>query len=217
MHIVIIEDDSGLRADMASFLRLEPTFHVSPFDSIGAFINDYTTEDKIDLILLDVMLYEQNSLNHLFKIRRLIPQVKILIVTGSNTEEFLMKALSEGADGYYLKGSNLELLLGAIRAVSANQAYIDPAMTKFLFNHYKANVVEQKPVSPELNYMTREFDLNKRETEVLTGLMNGLRYKEIAELYHVSINTIRHYVLSLYRKTDVNNKKALLKKVRALA
>ncbi|MEI6411302.1 MAG: response regulator transcription factor [Bacteroidota bacterium] len=217
MHIVIIEDDPELRADMAVFLRLEPSFRVSPFESIGAFINDYTTEDKIDLILLDVMLYEQNSLNHLFKIRRLIPQVKILIVTGSNTEAFLMKALSEGADGYYLKGSNLELLLGAIRAVSANQAYIDPAMTKFLFNYYKANVVEQKPVSPELSYMTREFDLNKRETEVLTGLMNGLRYKEIAERYHVSINTIRHYVLSLYRKTDVNNKKALLKKVRALA
>lgn len=217
MHIVIIEDDPDLRADMAVFLALQASFRVSAFESIGAFVDHYAIEDKIDLILLDVMLHEQNSLHHIFKIRRLFPEVKILIVTGSNTEEFLMKALAEGANGYYLKGSDLQLLLDAIRTISANQAYIDPSLTKVLFNHFKTNAVEQQPVSLELSYMTRQFDLNKRELEVLSGLIEGLRYKEIAERYHVSINTVRHYVLSLYRKTDVNNKKELLKKVRSLA
>ena len=128
-----------------------------------------------------------------------------------------MKALAEGADGYFLKGSDLQLLLSAIQAIMANHAYIDPSMTRVLFNHYRTNVVEQQPMPLELRYMARQFDLNKRELEVLTGLIDGMRYKEIAERYHVSINTIRHYVLSLYRKTDVNNKKELLKKARSLA
>lgn len=217
MNIVIIEDDLELRADMTEFLQAQGTFRVASFESIGSFVDYFSMDTKVDLLLLDVMLNGQNSLNHLFKIKRLVPNAKVLIVTGSNTEAFMMKALAEGAEGYYLKGADLQLLLGAIQNVITHSAYIDPTLTKALIKRYKTNVTEQPPASPELNYMAQNFDLNKREMEILTGLSEGMRYKEIAERYHVSINTVRHYVLSLYRKTDVNNRKELIKKAKTLS
>jgi two-component system response regulator NreC len=217
MDIVIIEDDPTLRADMTDFLQAQDNFRVSSFESIGAFFEHFTMDLKVDLILLDVMLNGQNSLNHMFKIKRLVPQAKVLIVTGSNMEAFLVKALMEGAEGYYLKGNDLQQLLGAIQNVTTHDAYIDPAMTKTIIKRYKSNVSEIPPTTPELQYMSQNFDLNKREMEILTGLTEGMRYKEIAERFHVSINTVRHYVLSLYRKADVNNRKDLIRKVKSLS
>ncbi|MFZ4476838.1 MAG: response regulator [Saprospiraceae bacterium] len=217
MDIVIIEDDPTLRADMTDFLQAQDNFRVSSFESIGSFVDYFTMETKVDLMLLDVMLHGQNSLNHLFKIKRLVPNTKVLIVTGSNSEAFLLKALAEGAEGYYLKGADLQVLLGAIQNVLEHSAYVDPTLTKTLIKRYKTNVPEQPTASPELNYMAQNFELNKREMEILTGLSDGMRYKEIAERYHVSINTVRHYVLSLYRKTNVNNRKELIKKTKTLS
>jgi DNA-binding NarL/FixJ family response regulator len=217
MDIVIIEDNPTLRTDMTDFLQAQDTFRASSFESIGAFVDYFTTETKVDLMLLDVMLHGQNSLNHLFKIKRLVPNAKVLIITDSNSEAFLLKALAEGAEGYYLKGADLQVLLGAIQNVLDYNAYVDPTLTKTLIKRFKNNVTEQPAVFPELNYMAQNFDLNKREMEILTGLLEGMRYKEIAERYHISINTVRRYVISLYRKTNVNNRKQLIKKAKTLS
>ncbi|MBU6343472.1 MAG: response regulator transcription factor [Bacteroidetes bacterium] len=217
MNVIIIEDEDQIRADMTAFMQLQPGYRVHAFDSISAFIDFFKSDTKVDLILLDVMLHQENSLHHLFKIKRLVPDAKILIVTGSNAEAFLFKAIQEGADGYYLKGSDIHLLQEAIQHVLKNSAFVDPAMTRLLLKPLKSRPQTQSAsIQPELQYFIQNYDLNKREIEVLTGLSEGLRYKEIADQFHVSINTVRHYVLTLYRKAGVNNRKGLLKKLKAL-
>jgi len=216
MNIVVIEDEPLLREAVTEFLNSQEDFNVTAFDSIASFVDQYRMDTRIDLILLDIMLNGQNSLHHLFKIKRLVPDSKILIVTGNKNEAYLLKAIQEGADGYYLKGDSLARLLEAIENIILNNAFVDPGMVRMLFKRFKSSAKSPAQVSPELDFMAQHFDLGKREIEILTGLYEGMRYKEIADRYHVSINTVRHYVLSLYRKTQVNSRKDLLKKVRSL-
>jgi two-component system nitrate/nitrite response regulator NarP len=178
------------------------------FDSIASFIESLRQDSYIDLVLLEVTEHGQNALKHLYKIKKLAPMAKILVMTDSTTKFMLLQAIQAGSDGYYVKESGWNLLSTAIKSLLSNNGFIAPEVVKFL--------IEQHDIAPALSHYeltnTAQYNLNRREIEMKQGLLSGLSYKEMSTKYYVSINTVRHYVLSLYRKTDVNSRKTLIKK-----
>lgn len=210
-RIVLIEDEAQTQSLFTQLLRANGYTEIEQFESISSFLEALDLGKPPDLILLDIMLGHQNSLVQLPKIRLLLSETKIIVVTGYTDEAFLFQALKAGADSFYIKGDAIHRLLEAIQQSLSGHAYLSPPSANQLITRFRH--LENTP-NTELNLHSRvalRFGLKKREIEVLNGLIAAKRYKEIADDMHVSINTVRHYVVSLYQKTGIRKRDDLLK------
>ena len=221
-QIALIEDDPKLLKRMAIFLNrqkgLECTITSS---SLGEFFECLGDSQEPGLLLLDIELADKtNTLAHLRKIKNLLPDTKILVITGHNHPEYLLWSLQQGADGFFLKGSGLNRLLQAIEATFAGGAFLDPEAAVHMVSYLR----KERPIphngfsghneAPDADLLQPGLMLSAREQQVARGLTAGQSYKEIARAINLSINTVRHYVKVLYKKFDVSNKVQLSNKLK---
>lgn len=213
--IFLIDDDKEQADSLQLLVNTAPNLEFSSFyQSIGHFFEEFSLEEadcRDCVIILDIELRNINSLSHIQKIKRIAPQAKILIYSGHISNDYLIKAVRNGADAYLVKGSDPQFLFDAIHAIIAGEKFFDPKLS--------SNITELllgTPVNPQVLEFSTEMDveLHLREKQVARGLLDGLSYQEIADQNNLSINTIRHYVRSLYKKLEVNSKIDLIHKIK---
>ncbi len=209
-RIVIIEDNEQTQFLFTQLLQANGYSEVVHYSTVAGFLDALDLENPPNLILLDIMLGLQNALVQLPKIRLLIPDAKIIVVTGYTDEAFLFQALKAGADSFYVKGESIHRLLEAIQQSLSGHAYLSPQSANQLITRFRHLENTPNGVLDMHSRVALRFGLKKREIEVLNGLIAAKRYKEIADDMHVSINTVRHYVVSLYQKTGIRKREDLL-------
>jgi len=126
-------------------------------------------------------------------------QTKVLILTASDDEAYLTKALKAGVRAYALKGIRGSELVRIIRAVYAGEPYIDPALSAQLLLTMTTSLETPRPVSGHA-------ELSHREQQVLAGVCKGLTDQEIADTMHIKPSTIRYYLTHIFRKLKVHNR-----------
>lgn len=149
---------------------------------------------ELDLLLLDVELPGVSGLEAISQFLTLAPELKIVILTQHNEMDYVLRAMAEGASGYYLKSSPHDQLCEAIEMVFSEDAVIDPRLTKYLVQGLR----QKESAEPEIS-------LTEREREILSLLVQGQSKKEMAQQLHISYHTVDKHVRSLYKKLDVNN------------
>lgn len=225
IQVALIEDDQLLSKRLSFFLNSQETMECRLVaNSLGDFFEQLTDDKRLDLLLMDIELSDKtNTLRHLKKIRSLLPQSKILVITGHNHPEYMYRALQNGADGFYLKGSGLAKLLQAIQITREGGSYLAPEAAALMLPLLRGdqNTVDTETPSPDSSLKIDTIlenssikHLSEREKEVARGLIEGASYQEIASSNHISINTVRHYVKVLYKKFEVSNKIQLSQKLK---
>lgn len=207
-HIAVITENVMTSATIVEYLTQNQDYQVDCNDSIASFLESLRLESQIDIILLEVTTHGQNALKHFYKLGKLVPNAKILVFFEHLDKDLLIAAIKAGAAGYYALNTDLKLLSVAIENLLNNNRVLSPEAVIFLIEALEGN-----PLPPPPTQNLNAYNLNQREISIMNGLMNNLRYKEIATQNFVSINTVRHYVLTLYRKTGVNSRKSLIKKM----
>ena len=212
--IAIIDDDPLAIGEMKFLIEQQDGLSCSLAErSLGGFFESLKKDDLPDIVLLDINLNNRNSLEQIFKIKGLLPYVKIIITTGY--PEYLMAAIKQGADGYYLKGSATGKLVDAIRITASGGTYIEPhLMTHLLEVFREEHLLAAGPANVKKRLEEMNFDLHRREIEVILGLVNNFSYKEIAQQNNISLNTVRHYVRTTYKKMKVSSRQELIKKLK---
>lgn len=198
-RIVIIEDHSDLRATYEQI--------INSFDDF-AVVNTYSccedairklTKDNPDLILIDLSLPGMNGIEGTQKIRRMLPEVKILVVTVHDDSMHVFDALCAGALGYITKDSNQQELVAAIHQVLQGGTPISPKIAGMIIRSFHRN-----PTSP----------LTQRESDVLSHLSKGKTYESIAKDLEISKDTVKTHIKHIYDKLHVTNKSEALTKAR---
>jgi DNA-binding NarL/FixJ family response regulator len=201
VHIAIIEDHLSLALSLSKFLNDQEAFTCNlVFDSLEKFRK--APEIAVDIVLLDIDLGDgETSLPHIEEVKRKAGKnAKVIMVTGTNSQAYLQTSLIHGADGYFLKGSPPEQLLECIWDVHKGGTYFSMAAANLLKQSFRdKNLVQE--------------DLSGREKEIANLLIEGLTYEDVAKKIFVSVNTVRHYVKSMYKKLNVHNKTQLRKKL----
>ncbi len=152
------------------------------------------TNERPDLLLLDLGLPRRDGLEVLKDIRVMMPEVKVLILSASEDREKVYRAICNGASGYLLKTSDPDEILSGIRdVIHGTSALSAPIATMILQGFAKHGPVEQ--IDP----------LTSREVEVLSHLVKGLIKKEIAENLFISQHTVDMHLRSIYRKMQVRS------------
>ena len=151
---------------------------------------------------LDILLFEGCMPAGLEAVRAILaarPGVRVVILTASDNEEHLCRAIRAGAAGYILKGVSGFELLQAIDIIYKGEPYITPSLA--------SRVLMQPHVEPLLAMSEKKrIDLTRREQQVLDHITQGLTNKEIAANLHVSISAIKHHVSDLLKKIGVRNR-----------
>ena len=105
VQIGIIDDDRSLVNRLAEFIDLQEGYACClQAYSLGEFFEKVSIKEEPDILLLDIDLEGNNSLDHISKIKRILPHTKVIILTGLSNKEYFLKALSNGANSFFLKG-----------------------------------------------------------------------------------------------------------------
>jgi DNA-binding NarL/FixJ family response regulator len=154
-----------------------------------------------DVVLLDVHLSDGGGQAVLEAVRDLLPAVRFLALSASDTPEDVIAAIRAGARGYVTKTVSAEDLVAAIARVAAGDAVFSPRLAGFVLDAFATIPVAD--VDPELARLT------PREREVLQLVARGFTYREIATRLVVSIKTVESHVSSVLRKLQLANRHQL--------
>ncbi|MCW6034842.1 response regulator transcription factor [Spirulina subsalsa FACHB-351] len=198
LRILIVEDDPMMQ------LGLEQTLStVSDFEIVGQAEDGYLAIEaaatlKPDVVVMDIGLPRLDGISATKQIKEKFPNMGVVMLTSHRLQTEVVAALSSGADGYCIKGANIERLVTAIQAAKEGGSYLDPQVARLVMNNLHPVVPAEK----------REalHTLSEREMEVLKWIVEGKSNNEIAEILYLSPNTIKTHVRGLMNKLSVDDR-----------
>jgi DNA-binding NarL/FixJ family response regulator len=152
------------------------------------------TNERPDLLLLDLGLPRRDGLEVLNDIRQIIPDLRVLILSASDDREKVYRAICNGAAGYLLKTADPDEILSGIRDVIQGESALSASIASMILHGFS----KHGPVS-------RLEPLTGREEEVLRFLIKGMIKKEIASQLFISQHTVDMHLRSIYRKLQVSS------------
>ena len=160
-------------------------------------------QSRPDVVLLDVGLPGWTGIDCLHVLGLNMPTTAFVILSGHDAPQHVFAALKAGASGYLLKTSPIEHLLEAVRSASCGGGPLSPEISRLVISSFHKKSSESRKQLP---------GVTKRESELLNLLIQGLSAKEAAYEMHISYETVRDYLKTIYQKLNVRSRtEALLK------
>ncbi|MCL0066215.1 response regulator transcription factor [Dehalococcoidia bacterium] len=204
IRVFIADDHTLFRESLRSLLDDAEDIEVVGEVADGIEAVARVRELQPDVALMDIAMPNVNGLEATRQIRRRNPSVKVLTLTMYETEQFIFEMLRAGASGYILKSASGRELISAIQAVSQDDAYLYPSITRKVLDDY----LEKIKAEGKGNGRER---LTSRECEILRLIAEGKTNKEIARLLMISVPTVQTHRLNLMKKLKLHDRVELVR------
>lgn len=195
--IAIVEDDSELRGTLADLISTATTWSVSHRFPNAEVALAVLLENPTDLVLMDIQLPGMSGIECVAKLKAKHPDIKVLMLTVYDNSERVFEALAAGASGYLLKRDAPSRLLESLDEAVNGSSPISSAVARHMFQYFLAEV----PAPPG-----EDWNLTKREKQILELLAAGSLYKEIAYDVGISLQTVRFHLHNIYNKLHVRTR-----------
>ncbi|HTM67129.1 MAG TPA: response regulator transcription factor [Flavipsychrobacter sp.] len=196
IRVCLIEDDETIREGYAYLIGNTPGYKVvSSYPSFEEAAKRIVHDDP-DVLLLDIELPGLSGIEALPKLKKLIPETYILMLTVYENEQQIFRALGNGASGYLTKNTPHERIISAIHEVMEGGGPMSAHIARMVISSFKRN--EQSP-------------LTRRETEILEEIATGKSRKRIAEELFIDLETVKSHIKNIYHKLDVHSKADAIK------
>ena len=198
---ILIADDHQLFNDgMKMMLAAEETLQVVGQVFSGKDVLDAVHRMQPDVVLLDINMPHLNGLEVAEKLLKNYPNVRIIMLTMYSDRKFVEDCQRMGVPGYILKNSGVDEVLNAIETVLAGKRYYDPKLTKSTTPNQHADDSFQK-----------QFQLTKRETEIISLVGQSFTNEEMAEKLFLSVATVKTHRNNINLKLGINKPADLVK------
>jgi len=203
---VLIADDQAIVAEgLGALLSVVDDFEVVRIVENGREVLDALKEIEVDVILMDIRMPVMNGVECTGYVVKDYPDVKVLILTTFDDDEYIRKALNNGATGYMLKDLSADKLSAAIR----NVYYGNTVMHQKITQKIVSGLTEKKDTKQSLRTANGEV-LTPREKEVLKLIAKGHTNGEIADELFLSTGTVKNYITLIYDKLDIKGRTKLM-------
>lgn len=192
IRILIAEDQLLVRQGLAALLKAEDVLIVGEAED-GASAVDMAKSLRPDIVLMDLSMPGVDGVEATRRLKRAMPQIRVLILTIANCERRVAEALAAGADGYALKRLGHEELMAAINSVRMGRQYLGPGLDVELVREHLDGGDVSVPA------------LTARELEVLRLIAQGLKNREIADTLSIAIKTVETHRTKIMQKLDLHN------------
>ena len=200
--VAIVEDDHEIRLAISEYLNSRDSL-ICEFaeGSVEAFLDRLTDDNAPDVILMDIGLPGVSGIDGIKLVKGKYPDIDIVMFTVYEEAHKIFQSLCAGASGYLLKNSQFDEIRRTIEIVHAGGSGMSPLIARKVIEHFHPR---KPPGSPSL--------LTAKEHEVVSGLVDGLSYKMIADKMGISIETVRSHIKNIYKKLHVHTKADVIRK-----
>lgn len=199
IQLILIEDDANIQQALSFYFSSQEEFVLLASYKDGTEYRSKMINEQPDVAIVDINLPGESGIDLIPQIKKDYPNVSILMLSVNNDNESVFRSLQNGADGYLGKETPLDKIKEAILDLSKGGSPITPAIARKVFDFFNSRT-------------TLTEGLNDREVQVVNGIVEGLSYKLVADRMGVSIDTVRKYIKSIYRKLHINSKGELIAK-----
>ena len=202
LKVCIAEDNyflvKTIKEKLSFFNDISIKFHAN---NGAELIGKLEENHNIDVILMDIQMPQMDGIKATEIIKNKYPQIKIIMLTVLDDDDYVFNAIKAGANGYLLKEIDAENLYNSILEVTEGGAPMTPSIALKTLNLLR---------NPELFENKKEeieqIKLSKRETEILIQLSKGLNYNAISDNLFISPSTVRKHIENIYKKLQVHSK-----------
>ncbi len=195
VQILVYDDSDVIRESLHTLLFEEPGFEVIAMLANAETVETDISQLKPDVVLMDIDMPEVNGVEAVKRIRKLNPQLPIIMLTVFDDNENIFKAIYAGASGYILKRYVTVEIVAAIHNVLSGGAPMTGTVAK--------KVLQMLPVAVSVEEENQV--LTVKEKDILQLLVNGYSYKMIASEISISIDTVRFHIKKIYDKLHVHS------------
>jgi two-component system nitrate/nitrite response regulator NarL len=201
-RILIVDDHTLFREGMKALLSRQESVEIIGEASNGKEGIEKAISLSPDVVLMDLNMPDMTGIEAVGHILKVKPDTKILMLTVSEDDEDLFRAVRAGAMGYLLKNVDSERLVSSVHQVARGEATVSAALTDKIFAEFRAmsSRGEEKEASPQKDL------LSKRENEILVHVSQGESNKEIANALHIAESTVKIHVQNILRKLKLSSR-----------
>ena len=201
VRILLADDHEMVRRGLRSLIESQPDWSVCAEASNGREAVQLAQATQPHAALMDISMPELNGLEATRQLKRLLPNVEVLILSMHDSEQLVREVIASGARGYMLKTDAGELLVQAIAHVVQHKPFFTSRVSEILLQHFQTGstaVLEENPLSP-------------REREILQLVAEGKSTKEIATALGISSKTTETHRANLMRKLGLHSVSELVR------
>ena len=196
---VLLVDDENMLLDSLEIILTLNDMEIAGKAHDGNEALAILEKEKADIALVDLNMKGMGGIELIGRMKKIYPAIRILVLTTFYDDQNITAAISSGADGYLLKDSGRDALLGAVREIMGGASVLDQKvmqrLTALMNGNKKASLYDE---------------LTEREQEIATLMVEGLSNKQIAEKLYISEGTVKNYISSIYDKTDIHDRVKLV-------
>ena len=204
MKVLITDDHAIVREGLQAVLSVQPDVEILGEATNGEEAVSKARELQPDIVLMDITMPGMNGLEATRLIKKENPEMKILVLTMHEEDDYFYRILEAGASGYFIKGGSFTELLSALRAVWHGDVFIYPSMAKKLLSNYLEGVKSGQEVE-------KYKKLTDREREILRLVADGKTNQEVAEQLFISPTTVQTHRAHMMAKLGLHNRTELIK------
>ncbi len=201
IKVLLVDDHAIMRDGIRALLGLNEDISIVGEASDGKEAVSKAEELKPDVIVMDIAMPEMDGLEATRRIKKMLPDTKVLILTQYDNKEYILSSIKAGAAGYIPKRALGSELVSAVRAVYQGDSFLHPSAATALVEDYRQ---QAKTVDPY-------DELTPREREVLKLIAEGHTSREIAGILFISLKTVTGHRTKLMEKLGLHNRTDLFK------
>ncbi len=206
ISVLIVDDHPVVIEGTAKKLGEEHDIEVAATAFTGRECLTKVRQLQLNLVLLDINLPDISGLNLIGQIIAIRPDIKIIIFTGYELEEYIKPCFERGAKGFLSKTSSFAEMIRALHVVNEGGMYVDPSLNQ----NFRAMINGNRPSGRKKGNGANI--LTGRETDILKLIAKGLRNHEIADALNMSDRTVQFHITNMFAKLGVSSRtKALLR------
>ena len=206
IKVMIADDQELIRQSLQIVLEMKEGIEVTATAKDGREVIQEVRKDKPDVILMDIRMPEMDGVYCTKTVKEKYPDIKIIILTTFDDDEFVFSALKYGASGYLLKGVSMDELYHAICTVYNGGAMINPDIATKVFKLFSKMSMSNYAIQVDDSLSK---DLTQAELKVIQQVGFGLSNKEIAQKLYLSEGTVRNYVSTVLSKLELRDRTQL--------
>ena len=213
INVVLADDHVLVRDGIRALLEDQTGIAVIDEASNGKEALEVISRNKPHVLIVDIRMPEMNGIEVVGEITKSHQDVKTLVLSMHDSEEYVVQAIQAGADGYLLKGASKAEFLKALNKVASGGKYFTGDVSAIIMNNF-VNGNTNTAVTPKVRPKETPFKLTKREKQILELVLQLKNNKDIADDLQISKRTAEVHRFNLMKKLEVSNLKELTDKAK---